>query len=161
MIFTGFSEHGIDAKNRLAIPAKFRSRLDPDRDGEAFVIVPGQPPDTLWLYPERHFERLADRAESSLIPEDSQLVFEQGFFPMAERAELDKQGRILIPDKMLRRAGLGREVVICGVRDHLEIRSREAFESRLDEAWAKFRERQLGARDAYRSERRQSGPEAG
>ena len=43
MIFTGYYEHTIDAKHRLAIPAKFRSRLDPQRDGTALVMVPGQP----------------------------------------------------------------------------------------------------------------------
>ena len=161
MIFTGHYEHSIDKKNRLAIPSKFRNRMDAERDGEGFVIVPGQPDGTLWLYTERHFEALSDRAESALIPDADQLEFEQVFFPLAESLELDSQGRILVPDKMLKRSGLGKEVVICGVRDHLEIRRRDAFEEELDERWARYREYQLKARSAYRDARRQSDGDVG
>ncbi|MFQ5503067.1 MAG: division/cell wall cluster transcriptional repressor MraZ [Phycisphaerae bacterium] len=161
MIFTGYFEHTIDAKNRLAIPSRFRSRMDPEADGKAFVIVPGQPPNTLWLYTERHFERLSARADSALIPNDDQLRFEQIFYPLAEILDLDTQGRILVPERMILRAELGREVVICGVRDHAEIRPREGFDEQVDEAWRHYRESQLKARKVYQETRRQSGPEAG
>lgn len=159
MIFIGYHEHAIDAKNRLAIPAKFRSRLDPEKDGKGFVIVPGQPGDRLWLYTVRHFERLAERADSALIPDEDQLSFERVFFPLAEHSDIDGQGRILLPERMVKRAGLGKEVVICGVRDHLEIRRREDFERELDESWDRYREYQLKARDAYSDKRRQTGPD--
>ncbi len=162
VIFTGYYEHGIDAKNRLAIPAKFRSRMDPEQDGKGFVVVPGQPPDRLWIYTEKHFDRLAARANTALIPDDNQLQFEQIFFPLAEYLELDSQGRILLPEKMLSRAGLGREVVVCGVRDHLEIRRREDFERELETSWERYREYQLKARGAYGDVGRHPGPvEAG
>lgn len=124
-------------------------------------MVPGQPPNTLWLYTERHFERLAERAGSALIPDDDQLQFDQVFFPLAEVVELDAQGRVLLPERMLKQAGLGREVVICGVRDHLEIHPREQFDQKMDQAWRHYREYQLRARDAYRDSTRQTGREAG
>lgn len=161
MLFAGHYEHSIDPKNRLALPAKFRRNLDDERDGKGFYIVPGQPPTTLWLYTERHFEQLAGRADSTLIPDDDQLRFEQVFFPWAELVEPDGQGRILLPEKMLRRAKLGREVVICGVRDHLEIRPRGEFEEEAEASWKNYREFQLKARSAYRQSERQSGPSAG
>ncbi len=161
MIFAGYFEHTIDAKNRLAIPAKFRSKMDPDEDGIGFVIVPGQPADRLWMYPEKHFERLAGKAESALIPDDDQLRFDQVFFPLAESLDLDSQGRVLLPDRMLKRVQLGKDVVISGVRDHLEIRRREEFEKELDKAWDTYRESQLKARGAYKDSRRQPGQEAG
>ena len=161
MIFAGHHEHSIDAKHRLAIPAKFRSRLDPDRDGTGFYIVPGQPSTTLWLYTERHFERLSARPSSDLIPDENQLRFEQLFYPWAELVDLDGQGRILVPERMLRRAGLGRDVVICGVRDHLEIWPREQFEKEAGESWEHYREFQLRARGAYSQGGRQTGQEAG
>lgn len=161
MIFTGYYEHTIDSKNRLAIPSKFRSRMDPEADGTAFVMVPGQPSSTLWLYTERHFDALAGRADSELIPDDDQLRFEQMYYMLAERLELDTQGRILVPERMLKRSGLVRDVVICGVRDHVEIRPREGFEDEVDAAWSRYREVQVRAREAYQSKRRQSGQEAG
>lgn len=161
MVFAGYFEHAIDAKNRLAIPAKIRGRLDPERDGKGFVIVPGQPADRLWLYTERRFEDLAAQADSALIPDDDQLRFEQVFFPLAEYLDLDNQGRILVPERMRKRARLDREVVICGVRDHLEIRRRDEFEKEIDESWEQYREYQLKARSAYRNLRRQPGEDAG
>jgi MraZ protein len=161
MTFIGSSQHSIDAKNRLAIPSKFRSRMDPERDGTGFVIVRGQPTDRLWLYPERYFEALAGRARSGLIPDSDQLRYEQLYFSAAEPAELDSQGRILIPERMLRKAGLGKEVVICGARDHLEIRRPEDFEKELEEGWPLCLEYQEKARAAYEDVRRQAGPAAG
>jgi MraZ protein len=161
MYFIGTSEHSIDAKNRLAIPSKFRARMDPDLDGKDFVIVRGRPPDRLWLYPERYFEALVSGARSALIPDGDQMQFDQLYFPAAELAELDGQGRILIPDRMLRRAGLGREVLICGVRDHLEIRRRESADSEPAEGWGLCQEIEDKARAAYDNVVRQPGPKAG
>src|SRR5262245_12727444 len=121
MIFAGHYEHSIDSKNRIAIPSKFRNRLDRSRDGAGLYVVPGQPVNTLWIYAERHFETLADRAASALIPDQDQLRFEQAFFPWAELVDIDTAGRIVLPEKMLKRANLERDVVICGVRDHMEL----------------------------------------
>ena len=161
MVFAGYHEHALDAKNRLAIPAKFRSGLDPERDGTQFVIVPGQPSDRLWLYPEKWFEGLVTRPGSELIPDDDRLRFDQGFFPLAAYADVDSQGRILIPERMLKWAKLGKEVVICGVRDHLEIRRRDQFEPEIEAYLRQYRELQLKARAAYGESRRQTGPVAG
>lgn len=161
MIFTGFYEHLIDTKNRLAIPSKIRGRLNPERDGEGFAVVPGRPSTSLWLYTVRYFEELAGKAEAALIPDEDQLKFDQIFFPLADMSELDSQGRILLPERMIARAGLAREVIICGVRDHLEIHPREAFEKHVDASWEQYREYQYKARAAYREMRRQTGPEAG
>lgn len=150
MIFTGHYEHTIDSKHRLAIPRKYRSRLDPERDGAGFVIVPGRPPTSLWLYTERAFEELASYAKSTLIPDEDQLYFDKVFFPLAEYLDVDSQGRVLLPEKMLGRAGLGKEVVVCGVRDHIEIRPRDEFEKDMEVALNQFNEFQVRARDAYR-----------
>jgi MraZ protein len=133
MIFTGVSEHTIDEKNRVAIPAKHRSRLQPDRDGVGFVIAMRQGDPALSLYTERVFERIAERDEPTFRPAKQRSDWELYFFSTAEHVEPDSQGRIVIPPRMLARTGIGREVVICGVRDHLEIRSREAYEKRLGE----------------------------
>ena len=162
MIFTGHHEHAIDAKNRLAIPAKFRSRIDPERDGKGLYVVPGVPLSTLWIYTERYFEALVERrVSSSLIPDEDVLRFEQEYFPRAELLELDSQGRILIPDKMLKDARLERDVVICGVRDHLEIRRRDEFENEYAAGWDRYREYQLKARQAYNAFQRRVGEEPG
>ena len=153
MVFTGYYEHSIDEKNRLAIPAKFRGRMDRERDGAGFFIAPGQPESTLWLYTERQFEEIAtDQRKSSFTPREEILRWEQLFFTLAEYIEPDTQGRIVIPPRMLARAGLGREVVICGVRDHLEIRRKDEFEKGLDESWTKYHECLSRVREAERQD---------
>jgi MraZ protein len=158
MVFTGYYEHSIDEKNRLAIPAKFRARMDRDRDGIGFFIAPGQPRTTLWLYAERQFERIAEQASSTFTPETDQLEWEQMFYTLAEHVEPDTQGRVIIPPRMLAATGLGREVVICGVRDHLEIRRRDEFDKGLDENWGRYHECFTRVREAQRRGMRPTDP---
>lgn len=161
MLFLGNSDVLLDAKNRLAIPAKFRRHLDPEKDGSAWVLVQGKPVQTLWLYPEREFLRLVEKGESSLISNEDQRQFDQAFFPLGEVLEPDGQGRILIPERLLEVASLSREVVVCGVRNHLEVWARDAFRRHETEARQRFSELEARARDAYREKGRQSGQEAG
>lgn len=149
MIFTGHYEHTIDAKNRLAIPRKYRGRLDPEKDGPGFVLAPGKLANSLWLYTEREFEALASRAKSTLIPDEDQYFFDRIFFPLAEYVDIDTQGRVLLPEKMLEMSGVGKEVMVCGVRDHIEIRKRDEFLAEMEDAKSKFSEFQLRARNAY------------
>jgi MraZ protein len=156
MVFTGYYEHTIDEKNRLAIPAKFRGRMDRDRDGAGFFLAPGQPKTTLWLYTERQFERIAEQATSTFTPEEDELRWQQMFYTLAEHLEPDAQGRIVIPPRMLACTGLGREVVICGVRDHLEIYRRDEFERDLKEKWANYHESLSRIRSAGRQRVRQT-----
>ena len=133
MVFKGTSEHTIDEKNRIAIPAKHRSRLQPDRDGNGFVIAMRQGEQCLSLYTERGFDKIAERDEPTFQPAQERSDWELCFFSTAEQVEPDSQGRIVIPPRMLARIGGGREVVICGVRDHLEIRGKQAYERRISQ----------------------------
>lgn len=157
MLFTGTYEHTIDSKNRLSVPAQIRSQIDARRDGTAFYVVPGRPPNCLWLFTERMFESLADGLGSELLPDEDLLSFEQRYFSNAQRVEIDPQGRILLPERLLRQSSLGRDVVICGIRDHLEIRRRDEWERNADADWQSFPELQLKARRALERTRRQSG----
>ncbi len=129
MLFTGEYEYTIDAKQRLAIPAEIRSRLNPDRDGLAFYVTAG-PNDALWLWPERTFERMAGAIEASLLPAQEMMEFDEITFPTARRLELDKTGRVRLPKPMLEAAGIQSKVVILGVRDHLELRDPGQWEQR-------------------------------
>lgn len=126
MLFTGTYEHAIDAKQRLAIPAEVRDRLRPDVDGEAFYAVVSEGP-TLCLYTERGFEKRAAELDESNLPPEEVLEYERFFFPLARRVELDKQGRVRVPESLLKMTKLSRDVVLIGVKDHLEILDRDAY----------------------------------
>jgi len=155
VIFTGEHEHTIDSKQRLAVPSAIRSQLDAKLHGEAFYVVTG-PNGALWLWLEKDFERIADTLERSLMPSEELLDFDEMTFPDATRCELDKVGRIRIPERMLQRAGLGTNVIILGMRDHLELRDPAEWEAGRKEREARRREIFLRARQASGRERRDS-----
>jgi MraZ protein len=116
----------LDEKNRLLIPAEIRKVLDPEKDGKDFFLVTGingRP----WLYPDKYYESLALKMQSEMAPEEDSLAFDQLNFAMASLRECDGQGRIVIPEKLIRKARLEKEVTVSGVRDHLEIWRREEW----------------------------------
>ena len=126
MLFTGHSDHAIDAKLRLAIPAKYRNQLDPEKHGAAWYCIPDA--GVLRLFTERTFEELAARMNSTLFPDQDQAELEASFFSLAERLEMDGQGRIPLPKRHLELAALtATEVVIIGARNRLEVRDRAVW----------------------------------
>lgn len=147
MLFTGEHEHTIDAKQRMAIPAEFRSRMDPETLGKAFYISPG-PNGALWLWPERTFEQLAGAMSSSLLPAEELMEYEQWLYSQSRRLDVDKTGRVRLPERMIAEAGLGQQVVVLGVKDHLELRDPEQWKVQRKQKLANQSEMMLRARRA-------------
>lgn len=147
LVLYGEFELTIDDKNRMLIPSEVRKSLDSERDGDAFFLVfgtNGRP----WLYPERQYERQVAEIQQDLAPTEDVLAFDQMLFAMASRLEWDKQGRVLIPEKTLRRTGLNREVTLIGVRDHLELWNRDEWEAQREALLARSSEITLRAKQA-------------
>lgn len=126
MLFTGHSLHSIDAKHRLSIPAKYRSQWDQTRDGSAWYCVPW-PGGILRLYTEAAFQKMADAIEQSLMPAEDQAALDADVFSLAERLEMDSQGRIALPAMHLELTGLTGEVAVIGARNRLEVRDRTSW----------------------------------
>ena len=152
MLFTGEYEHTIDAKSRLAIPAEIRAGLEADQHGTALYVAPGSS-DTLWLWPERLFEQMALASEASLLPDEDLLEFEELLYSQASRVEMDKSGRIRVPERLLTQASLGSSVMLLGVKDHLELRDPERWARQRDEKLAKQAEIMMRARRALQRSR--------
>jgi DNA-binding transcriptional regulator/RsmH inhibitor MraZ len=142
VLFTGQSEITIDAKQRLAIPAKFRGGArsapartqntggdgaSPESDPQAWYCVPWPVGSLLRLYPEDAFHRLAQSPDDSLIPNQDLADFEASFFGAAERLEQDKSGRVRLPKWHLDLVGMPSEVIVVGARNRLEIRDRATW----------------------------------
>jgi MraZ protein len=123
--------------------------------GDAFYIAPGQM-GALWLWPERTFEAMALATEQSLVPDEEMLEYEQLLYSQAARVELDKAGRVRIPERMIRIADLGSKVVVLGVKDHLEVRDPDRWELLREEKLAQQSEIMLRARRALQKQRRGS-----
>ena len=149
MLFTGEYEHTIDAKQRLAVPAEVREQLAVEDSGEVLFVAPGAN-GFLWLWPERTFERMTQAMEASLIPGEEMMQFEELIFPQSRRLEIDKAGRIRLPESMLTEFGLGQTVVVLGVKDHLELRDPQEWKQQRQENLAKRRDIMLRAREALK-----------
>lgn len=126
MLFTGHSEHTIDAKLRLAIPAKYRNQWDEKRDGKAWYCIPW-PTAHLRIYTEARFRELAMAEQSTLTPTEEEADLESNLFGFAERLEMDGSGRITLPRSHLELTGLGTEVVVVGARVRLEVHDRNRW----------------------------------
>ncbi len=120
-MFYGTHEHTIDEKNRLTLPAKFRDGLGGD-----VVLVRGIDRN-LDVYPRATWDASVSRITEldSLTREAREM--KRFMFAGAAVTELDKQGRVLVPPDLARHAGLGRDVVVAGVHDHVEIWDRSQW----------------------------------
>ena len=131
LVLYGNYDLTVDDKNRILVPSEVRKKLEPERDGEAFFLVTGRD-GKLWLYPERYYEQLVSRDPSELTPSEDVLAYDRMNLGLASRVEWDKQGRVLLPDRALKRAGIGKDVTLVGVRDHLELWNRSEWEAERD-----------------------------
>jgi MraZ protein len=138
VIYTGTYELAVDPKNRLSIPANIRAQMDPEKDGARFYLVPGTRRGTLALYADRYFERYAEEYHASLSANDDKEDFEQVFYAMATLLEIDKQGRVMLPHRVMDRAAVGRKVTLAGQRDHLVIWNRDRFDEFMQDNWSRY-----------------------
>ena len=117
----GEHEHTLDDKNRLTLPVKLREHL-----GERVVVTNGLD-GCLYAYAQEDWEQLSKRIlELDPLGKESRLM-RRHFFAGATPADLDKQGRMVIPAALLKSAGIDREVTVAGVYDHLEIWDRTTW----------------------------------
>lgn len=125
MAFHGTFDHSLDVKNRLTVPSKFRAALA----GTVFLVRGAEP--CISVYPQAVYGALAEQSLAGLNPLSAQYKrMSRFFYSKADDLELDGAGRITLAARHLEHAGLkGRDVVIAGAGDSLEIWDRAAWES--------------------------------
>ena len=145
-VLVGEYELTLDEKKRLLVPAEVR-RAIPAEYGEAFFLVMGinRVP---WFWPARYYEEVVMNTPSDMSPGEDLLAFDHYVCGMSSRVEWDKQGRIVLPEKMLRRTVLEKDVTLVGARDHLELWTRPAWEERREELEKRAHEVYLRAKAA-------------
>ena len=128
-MFLGQFDHTIDAKGRMAVPARFRGHLE-----KGAVISKGMGT-CLSVYTMQRWEEKSAELVEGKTSEDLR-DFERRIYPSASEVELDGQGRLVIPGRLRTYAGLGSEVTVAGVRDHIEIWDRgtwQDYQAKLDQ----------------------------
>ncbi len=114
-MFLGSNNHSIDDKGRLTLPAKWRAEL------ASGVVVTRGLDDCLFVFPQSKFESIAAEIDQAGIEFADARAWARYIAGMAEQIEVDKQGRILIPENLRGFANLNGEVVVLGVVSRIEI----------------------------------------
>ena len=117
-MFMGEYNHTIDAKGRLIVPAKFREIL-----GDNFIVTKGLD-GCLFVYPNDEWTRFEEKLKSLPLTNKNARQFTRFFLAGAAACEVDKQGRILLPQVLREFASLEKDVVLVGVASRIEIWSR-------------------------------------
>ena len=128
MIFRGTFEHALDAKHRLTVPSKFRAALaegvvlaaSPETTAAAPRSIAAWTPDAYEAYTAAALVGL-----SPISPEARDL--KRFFFNYSHDTELDSAHRVMIPPPLMEYAGLGREVIVVGSGECLEVFDRPKY----------------------------------
>ena len=145
LLLTGEYEHVVDGKGRVLVSNKLRSQIDADEHGSNFYLVLGAN-GILCLYPEKYFEQIALAMEPRTTAPDEAVAFERISFALASKIELDGQGRLLLNERLRKRAGLKDKITLVGVRDHIELWNSESWEQYLSDHMAQYQKQMSQAR---------------
>ncbi len=124
----GEYEHTVDEKNRLTLPARFRRAF-----ADGVVLTKGMEGCVFAYPPDRWQELVNGRIGGLDVLSREARQLQRFFFAGAAAEELDRQGRVVLPAALIRHAGVGREVVVAGVNDHVEVWDRSAWRDHLQE----------------------------
>jgi MraZ protein len=131
--FRGLSNHNIDSKGRLIIPARFKELI---KDGGRPGVMVSKMDRCLVAYPFGEWEKIEERILELAERSDAMRRFRRVFIGGAFECFCDKQDRILIPPSLRDYAGLNKEISLVGVLDHFEVWARDNWENenaRLDQ----------------------------
>lgn len=125
MPFHGIHDHTLDAKNRLTVPSKARAQL---AAGVTVSVGLGEP--CLQVWPADAHASLVQRALAPLVPfSKEERDLKRFFHAFSETMELDSAGRINVPPKLARHAGIERDVTVVGAGDCLELWDAQSWDN--------------------------------
>lgn len=133
-MFLGEYHHSIDEKGRMIIPAKFRDAL-----GSSFIMTRGLDR-CLFVYPREEWNLLEQKLKALPLMKSDARAFTRFFFSGATECELDRQGRVNIPQNLREHANLIKETVVIGVSNRVEVWSKENWEQYNKESEQSFNE---------------------
>lgn len=122
-MFYGEYQHTLDPKSRIIIPSKFREGL-----GQNFILTKGLD-NCLFAYSPKEWSNFENKLKALSLADRDARAFMRFFFAGASECELDKQGRILIPQNLKDYAGLDKEVYVIGISTRVEIWDKVKWEN--------------------------------
>ncbi|MCH9638452.1 MAG: division/cell wall cluster transcriptional repressor MraZ [Betaproteobacteria bacterium] len=131
-MFRGVTQLSLDAKSRLAIPARYRGELMSCCDGRLIVTV--DPSKCLLVYPQPAWEPIEEKLNSLSSFDPLTRGLQRLLVGNASDVEMDGAGRILIAAPLRKFAGLSKEVVLVGQGSKLEIWNEEQWNLQVEDA---------------------------
>lgn len=120
-MFIGQYNHTIDEKGRMNMPAKFR------REVSSGVVVTRGLDHCLFVYPKAEWEQMAGKLAKLPITQKSSRAFARLMLAGAWDAELDSQGRIMLPEYLRQYAAVKKHVIVAGLFNRIEIWDEDAW----------------------------------
>ncbi|MDY0177667.1 MAG: division/cell wall cluster transcriptional repressor MraZ [Bacilli bacterium] len=121
-MFFGTYFHTLDSKGRLVIPSKLR-----DEAGTRVYILKGFD-GALAIYKASEFDRLSDEFETLSFNKKNSRAYLRARLASACELEVDRQGRVQLPTQLLAKYNIGKEVIVIGVGDHMEVWDKVAYD---------------------------------
>lgn len=131
--FYGTETYAIDHKGRISVPAPMRRAASKKNVANAFFLVAGFE-GCLALYTPDEWRRVEDRLRLIPMGDRRGRAFARAFLMDACKVSVDAQGRVAIPPALIGRAGLGKEAVLLGQVDRIEIWNPERLNAQVSEA---------------------------
>lgn len=126
-MFIGQTQHSVDLKNRIKIPAKYRELL-----GEKFVMTNGLDK-SIFVFTIDEWEKLEKKINSLSLTDKNVRYFKRYFFSGASILSMDSQFRVILPSNLIEFASIDKEVVSVGSGNYLEIWGKENWDSYNEE----------------------------
>jgi transcriptional regulator MraZ len=136
-MFRGRFVHTIDSKNRMSLPAGFRSELQRRSDRPPILTNAHQ---CLELHPFEDWQVFEERIVGIATIDPEAQAYARMMVSGAVECPIDKQGRILVPQHLREYAGLERDVTVAGVGPKIELWNSARFETNLIQTQARFEE---------------------
>lgn len=127
-MFLGQFRHNLDSKGRLTVPARFREHLA----SEGAYVMQGFD-NNLMVLPTPTFESISRRVSQTTMTDPKARLLRRLLFSTADFVEMDKAGRVLIPQFLREAAGLENGVIVIGSGDYFEIWSPEMWDVQVEE----------------------------
>ena len=141
LLLTGEYQHVVDSKSRVLISNKLRNQIDVDEHGSNFYL---------------HLGANGIVRPGTTAPDEA-VAFERISFALASKVELDNQGRLLLNERLRKRAGLKDQITLIGVRDHIELWNTENWEQYLSDHMSQYQKQVSQARQVVLHEHNEDG----
>jgi MraZ protein len=133
-LLTGEFKNTLDEKGRISLPARLRSELP----GNVLILTQGVDR-CLWLFSPEQWKQLSQKLMEATSPFQarSRLVQRRIIAP-AQEVEIDKAGRVAVPQSLREFAGLSRDCVILGIDKYIEVWDADQYKAYWSQNEAEF-----------------------